>query len=175
MWQVPTIESHAMATLTAYVYYFKNKVLGEEVISEIIPGKLYIGNLAAAFDQQLLEAHGISHVLSITQFGKQACWFPHLFTYKYVTLQDSATENLCDVLDDCVAFINNVVNANQHSILVHCNQGRSRSVAATAAFLCQANNWTVDHALDFIRQRRAVAGPNAGFVAQLHQWREQQM
>ena len=53
------------------------------------------------------------------------------------------------------------------SILVHCQQGRSRSVSCVAAYLIFRNGWTAEESLQFIQARRAIADPNMGFLSSL--------
>eukprot|EP00392_Amoebophrya_sp_AT5.2_P011530 g11609.t1 len=48
--------------------------------------------------------------------------------------------------------------------LVCCRQGRSRSVAVTAAFLMLREGFSLDAALKRIQEKRPVARPNVGFV-----------
>jgi protein-tyrosine phosphatase len=42
-------------------------------------------------------------------------------------------------------------------VLVHCQAGRSRSVAVVAGFLVRANGWSAEAAFDFIARRRETA------------------
>ncbi|EST08267.2 Dual specificity phosphatase, catalytic domain protein [Kalmanozyma brasiliensis GHG001] len=53
------------------------------------------------------------------------------------------------------------------TVLVHCQAGCSRSVAITAAYLMHTRRISATTAVDMIRRRRADAGPNRGFMAQL--------
>ena len=52
-------------------------------------------------------------------------------------------------------------------MLVHCHAGVSRSAAIVCAYLMCENAWDFQRAIEFIRDRRYRAKPNANFVQQL--------
>ncbi|KAL8600296.1 hypothetical protein ACOMHN_060914 [Nucella lapillus] len=52
-----------------------------------------------------------------------------------------------------VAFIMRHRHAN-HSVYVHCKAGRTRSVTVVACYLIQANGWTPEQAVEFVKSRR---------------------
>eukprot|EP00347_Sterkiella_histriomuscorum_P013665 403363840 len=52
-------------------------------------------------------------------------------------------------------------------ILIHCQQGNSRSAAIVASYLMFEKNMTDRQALEFLRTKRASIDPNLGFVGQL--------
>lgn len=169
MVQVPQLNSGVLATLTAYMYYLESIMRGVETISEIVPGKLYLGSIAAAFDQSLLTSHKITHILSVTQFGEAACWFPNDFTYCYIDIQDSVDVDIQLHFSKCITFIQEALELGG-CVFVHCNQGRSRSVSVTTAYLCATDRCTIDEALLRIQAKRSVAEPNKSFLCQLHNW-----
>jgi predicted protein tyrosine phosphatase len=74
---------------------------------------------------------------------------------------------LCDELIQVLDSIDQSINSNQ-PCLVHCVQGRSRSVSVCAAFLLSRKHvTTLEQALDLIRKARPYAKPNIGFLAAL--------
>ena len=52
-------------------------------------------------------------------------------------------------------------------VYIHCHQGVSRSSAMAIAYLMYANGWGYEPAYSFVRERRGIASPNAGFIARL--------
>jgi hypothetical protein len=52
-------------------------------------------------------------------------------------------------------------------VLVHCQQGVSRSCAVVTAYLMAQNGRSVVEALEYVQKRRPQAQPNIGFMAQL--------
>lgn len=54
------------------------------------------------------------------------------------------------------------------AVLVHCKMGVSRSASTVIAFLMKQQGWTLDEALNHVRERRPIVQPNEGFLKQLH-------
>ena len=52
-------------------------------------------------------------------------------------------------------------------VYIHCHQGVSRSSAIAIAYLMWTNGWGYEPAYNYVRERRGVASPNAGFIARL--------
>ena len=60
---------------------------------------------------------------------------------------------------------------NDGGVLVHCHKGVSRSAAIIVAFVMQdSNQLNYAQALQFVRGRRPIIWPNAGFQKQLILW-----
>ena len=53
------------------------------------------------------------------------------------------------------------------SVLVHCTMGMSRSATLVLVYLVRHLNMTLAEALMYTKERRPVASPNPGFMAQL--------
>ncbi|KAF0717280.1 Aste57867_2388 [Aphanomyces stellatus] len=58
-----------------------------------------------------------------------------------------------DILIRCVEFTKQHIDQGG-TVYIHCKAGRGRSTIVVAAYLMQANRWTVDEALDFIQSKR---------------------
>lgn len=52
-------------------------------------------------------------------------------------------------------------------MLVHCKAGRSRSGAVIIAFLMRYKRWTMQHAYQYVLNRRPAVSPNIGFMSAL--------
>ena len=55
-----------------------------------------------------------------------------------------------------------------NSCLIHCAQGKSRSVAIAITFIALTENISIDIALANVQKCRKMADPNPGFMDQLH-------
>lgn len=53
------------------------------------------------------------------------------------------------------------------TVLVHCNWGKSRSVAFVVAFLMRTYRMTLDQGLAYVQEKRPIARPNEGFMQHL--------
>jgi protein-tyrosine phosphatase len=110
------------------------------------PG-LYVGGKADAKDLDKLIQRNITHILNVTpakETGIEA-GVPNYFErsssvtfhYKRIPIFDSAlaVSDLRDQTDTICDFIANALECHQSSILIHCQQGVSRSVTAALLYL----------------------------------------
>ncbi|CCG84943.1 protein of unknown function [Taphrina deformans PYCC 5710] len=135
---------------------------------QIQPG-LYLGDLPAAKDILSIESKRISHVLSV-------CHVPDLtypadlrIRHKHIDVDDARDEDLLDHFKDCWRFIRDCLDEGGR-ILVHCEQGISRSPTVVAAYLMRAERMHPVSALTYIKKFRPIIDPNPGFRAQLDVW-----
>ena len=57
------------------------------------------------------------------------------------------------------------------NVLVHCDQGVSRSVSIVIAFLMRRRHDTRNAVLEFVKSKRSIAKPSRNFMEQLDIWR----
>eukprot|EP00455_Lapot_gusevi_P038253 TRINITY_DN4285_c0_g1_i2.p2 TRINITY_DN4285_c0_g1~~TRINITY_DN4285_c0_g1_i2.p2 ORF type:complete len:195 (-),score=0.28 TRINITY_DN4285_c0_g1_i2:270-854(-) len=68
-----------------------------------------------------------------------------------------------------IKFIENGL-ASGYSVLVHCQQGVSRSATIVIAYLMKTKNWSLIEAYSHLRRIRSQVKPNEGFLRQLARW-----
>jgi len=85
--------------------------------------------------------------------------------YIQVAWQDSPDQVLHD-LRSTVLAINRWLTEGKR-VLVHCEQGVSRSVACVIGYLRLCEELSYEDALRLVRSKRLIAKPNSGFVRQL--------
>ena len=76
--------------------------------------------------------------------------------------------NLIPIKSFLFSFIYSTLIVIGHSCLVHCAQGKSRSVAIAISFIALSENISIDNALQNVQRYRKMADPNPGFIDQLH-------
>lgn len=69
--------------------------------------------------------------------------------------------------DEAVAWIDEK-RKEKYNVLVHCHAGVSRSATIVIAYLIRTFNWSPFQALEYVRQQRERAKPNAGFWNQIN-------
>ena len=127
-----------------------------------ITDKIWLGNASAARNIPLLKAKGITKVLSIMNNP------PHIYkdsdgiNLKYINIYDKPRENIIKHFGDCINFIE-----GKENVLVHCIFGKSRSATIVIAYLMWKEKRSLNDALNFVNQKRAIAIPNIGFKKQL--------
>lgn len=141
------------------------KVKGDNSVHQIAD-RLYLGSIGAALNVPELQSVAITHILC-TATGVRSM-HPDKFAYKTLTVLDSQSESLIDHFADSIHWIECVLRENpRNKILVHCFAGRSRSVAIILAYLVYKLRISLSVALLHVRQFRASANPNIGFINQL--------
>ena len=88
--------------------------------------------------------------------------YPEDFKYLTLKLDDVPWENLFPVIEQAVKFIK-----EGEIVLVHCAAGVSRSSSMIIAYLMLEEGMRFKQALDFVREKRSIICPNAGFQSQL--------
>ncbi|XP_076141320.1 putative rhodanese domain-containing dual specificity protein phosphatase [Alosa pseudoharengus] len=143
--------------------------------SEILEGALYQGSAAQAHDYRIIKNLHITHVVNATAESADA--FPSVVRYLCLRLNDDAQQDLSQALPAASRFIAGALQGSPGvpggRVLVHCSLGRSRSSVLTLAFLMEQRCWSLLHAFRWLKERRACAAPNAGFLRQLSDYEEQ--
>jgi protein-tyrosine phosphatase len=141
------------------------KVKGDNSV-HLISERLYLGSIGAALNVPELQQVGITHILC-TATGVRSM-HPDKFSYKVLTVLDSQMESLVDHFADAICWIERALREYPNNkVLVHCFAGRSRSVAVVLAYLIYKLRIPLSVALIHVRQFRANANPNSGFLNQL--------
>ncbi|KAK6487385.1 serine/threonine/tyrosine-interacting-like protein 1 [Huso huso] len=138
--------------------------------SEILEGALYQGSARQASDYRIIKNLHITHVLNATAECPDA--FPSTLRYLHLRLNDDTHQDVAESFPAATRFITQALRAEGGRVLVHCSLGRSRSSALTLAFLMEHRHWTLRHAYQWLKERRACAAPNDGFLRQLLAYEE---
>jgi atypical dual specificity phosphatase len=131
-----------------------------------IPGFEYlsIGSIGSAYNPELISKFSISHVICLTELSQLK--FQEQIKYLSFDFHDSSEEKIDNILASCVDFIEQAIEVGG-KILIHCYQGKSRSVAICCAYLMVKYQLTMEHTLSLIRTVRPMAQPNRNFCNQL--------
>jgi len=113
-----------------------------------LPGRVYIGGMSHALNDELLAENSISSVITIhprdmlawderdASYGMRRYCTPSspVQHHLMVPLEDSSNSNLIDHFNDTYEFIHEHLQKG-NNMLIHCKSGRSRSVAVLIAYL----------------------------------------
>ncbi|KAJ7650932.1 protein-tyrosine phosphatase-like protein [Roridomyces roridus] len=134
-------------------------------------GALYLGSMAAMHDRDLLHEHHITHLVQVLEVP----WLPQedeaaaVFSYHRIDLEDRTSATLRPHLAAACDFIQAALGRGEN-VLVHCQQGVSRSASIVIAYLIRQHAMSYDSAFALVKTRRACIHPNSGFVAALRDW-----
>ena len=129
---------------------------------------LFVGGKSIAADRQLLLSIGITHVVNLVG---DLCdnYFPADFVYQRWFLLDHAGEDIICILYPVMELIDHC-RTSRGKVLIHCQQGVSRSCVLCIAYIMYSMQMDYDQAFQYVRQRRGICRPNVGFMAQLLAW-----
>lgn len=135
---------------------------------------LYLGNQNAAGcfpderDDRLadLRAAGITRVLTCAHNTAFAVFEGDGIGYKRLMIRDVPEFDIRPFFDEAHAYIDDALRDGA-SVLVHCNQGVSRSATIVVSFLMRRLRLSASDALRRARAARACVRPNPGFMSAL--------
>jgi protein-tyrosine phosphatase len=103
----------------------------DPLIIEIVPN-LYLGNSVTACDAAFLARHYIKSIVNVTD-GLRNC-FPETHDYMRISVTNDLGVEIFDHFARACDFIDGRVK-NGNRVMVHCMQGRGRSVTIVLAYL----------------------------------------
>ncbi|CAB1318375.1 unnamed protein product [Coregonus sp. 'balchen'] len=130
--------------------------------------KEFIDNEMLLILVECLQSRGttgfVGYILNVTREIDN--FFPGTFTYHNIRVYD---EEATDLLAHWNETYNFIVRAkkNHSKCLVHCKMGVSRSASTVIAYAMKEYGWTLEKAYNFVKQKRSITRPNAGFMRQL--------
>jgi len=109
-------------------------------MNQILP-YLFLGDVSAANNVQLLQKHNITHVLTVMRQDNMPTVYqvkmdPKKFAHKTVDVNDTPRAKLLPHFPACCDFIRKARERRQ-GVLVHCFAGVSRSASTVVAFMMQ--------------------------------------
>jgi len=135
-------------------------------------GALYLGSLSATMEKSVLHEHNITHLVQVLDVP----WLPLTekdgFECYRIDILDVPSADLKGHLEGACKDIDKALRGGKN-ILVHCQQGVSRSAAIVIAYLIKYHGMSYDSAHAFVKRKRPCIKPNTGFVEALRAWEGQ--
>ncbi|KAG5272535.1 hypothetical protein AALO_G00166600 [Alosa alosa] len=164
------LEQHMSCNLTEYKEFIDNEmllILGQMDKATLIFDHLYLGSEWNASNLEELRELGVGYILNVTREIDN--FFPGTFAYHNVRVYDEEATDLLAHWNDTYNFIVRA-KKNQSKCLVHCKMGVSRSASTVIAYAMKEYGWSLEKALNFVKQKRSIACPNSGFMRQLAEY-----
>ncbi|KAG8455701.1 hypothetical protein GDO86_001769 [Hymenochirus boettgeri] len=161
------LEKKLSCNLKEYKEYIDNEmlvILGQMDKASLIFDHLYLGSEWNASNLEELQATGVGYILNVTREIDN--FFPGMFAYHNIRVYDEERTDLLSHWNDTFNFITKA-KKNHSKCLVHCKMGISRSASTVIAYAMKEYGWNMEKAYNFVKQKRSVTRPNAGFMRQL--------
>ncbi|KAF9919113.1 hypothetical protein BX616_001523 [Lobosporangium transversale] len=166
-----SIESTSGVSVPMSITHLQENAKAEREISMIIDNFLYLGGELVEEEQiEELQRLGIKRVLNMAANCDDELWVrrfnsaeENAAAYLKVGLLDHVDQDLKEGLEKAIKFI----GSSKDPVYVHCQAGKSRSVATVIGYLIQGQGWPLKRAYDLVVERRRIMSPNIGFVSQL--------
>ncbi|CEP19181.1 hypothetical protein [Parasitella parasitica] len=155
----------------------------------ILPN-LYLGACYNACDATQLIRHGITCIINVASEIKINVPLPHI-DYHHIKWTHSQGNLAAQEFDRAIETIRSA-HKHRHTVLIHCQQGIERSAALILAFFLKSThckqridatitmnndifagqNWSLDRALDFVKQKAPSIRPNMELLYQLREYEQ---
>uniref|UniRef100_A0A3P9P7P6 Protein phosphatase Slingshot homolog 1 n=1 Tax=Poecilia reticulata TaxID=8081 RepID=A0A3P9P7P6_POERE len=164
------LEQHMSCNLKEYKEFIDNEmllILGQMDKATLIFDHVYLGSEWNASNLEELQNCGVGYILNVTREIDN--FFPGMFSYHNVRVYDEDATDLLAHWNDTYNFIVKA-KKNNSKCLVHCKMGVSRSASTVIAYAMKEYGWSLEKAYNYIKQKRGIAQPNAGFMRQLAEY-----
>ncbi|XP_078083437.1 protein phosphatase Slingshot homolog 1-like isoform X2 [Mustelus asterias] len=164
------LEQQMNCNLKEYKGFIDNEmliILGQMDKASLIFDHLYLGSEWNASNLEELQSTGVGYILNVTREIDN--FFPGLFCYHNVRVFDEDATDLLAYWNDTYNFITKA-KKNHSKCLVHCKMGVSRSASTVIAYAMKEYRWPLEKAYKYVKEKRNVAQPNAGFMRQLAEY-----
>jgi len=142
--------------------------MAKNTMTDLPKSPLLVGGATAASAFDEMRKRGVKCVINVTtditephqsDLGADVEWHR-------IPLHDTEEQDISEALEEGLSIIDRVSRTGC-KILIHCHEGRSRSVSLCLAYFITRDNMTLADALSFVKSHRPEAQPNAGFMKQL--------
>lgn len=164
------LEQHMNCNLKEYKEFIDNEmllILGQMDKATLIFDHVYLGSEWNASNLEELQETGVGFILNVTREIDN--FFPGTFSYHNIRVYDEDATDLLAHWNDTYNFIVKA-KKNHTKCLVHCKMGVSRSASTVIAYAMKEYGWSLEKAYNFVKQKRSITRPNAGFMKQLAEY-----
>ncbi len=126
---------------------------------------IYLSDLNSAHNLTLLIINNIQIIIRLSESDNNSIYDSNIDFYNFV-LEDNMLFSK-EIIDYSEKIYNIILNNKEKNILIHCNQGQSRSVSAIIYYICKKYNYKYENAYNLIKDIKRDIRPNNGFSFEL--------
>jgi protein-tyrosine phosphatase len=129
--------------------------------------RVWLGSARDAMNEEALNALTITNIVNATVEVDN--YFPTTFIYHRVPLYDQPTERVTQFFKDIFEFIDGAHSDEGKAVLIHCQEGISRSVTLALAYRMVKEGVPLGKAFREMKLIRPEVEPNRGFLRELRE------
>lgn len=129
-----------------------------------IVDNIYLSNLRDASDLGLIQKNKIKLVCRLSE-DKNRSIYPLDIEFINYEIEDNILYK--KEIIEIAKVITKIATSTNANVLVHCNEGQSRSVSVIIYYLIVRYGYSYDDAYECIRSKKSDIRPNSAFVAAL--------
>ena len=131
---------------------------------KIIDG-IYLSNLHDAQNLNLIKDNKIKLVIRLSDDVFNENIYDNSIIFKNIELEDNIFSE--KEMINTAKKVFNMINSFDENILIHCNEGKSRSVSIIIYYLIKQYNYSYDKAYNYIKNIKSDVCPNIAFQNEL--------
>jgi len=131
-------------------------------ITEIIPGKLYLGCEDQAYNEDELLAMGITHIISVTNRINRIQGIEH----EHFVMSDMGRTELDTLLAKVYPFMERAQQVEK-KLFVYCKLGQNRSATLVISFLMKNRGLTLYEAHKMLKEQRPLVQIHQNYAKKL--------
>lgn len=143
-------------------YVSSSQAYGPHPITEVIPGKLFLGCENHAFNEDKLLALGITHILSLTDRINAI----EGIEQEHFVMNDSGRTELKKVMKKVHPFMKRATQ-RKNKLYVHCKLGQNRSATVVISFLMKIRGLTLYQAHKMLKEMRPLVQVHQNYAKML--------
>jgi protein-tyrosine phosphatase len=106
-----------------------------------------------AFDPSIIS--NVSHIMNVASELELLPRINHKYI-KIVVNDDDMDTDITTIFNECIAWITQAHNEDNGTVLVHCLEGKSRSVCVCLAYMCVRLGMAFKDALELVKSKRPI-------------------
>ncbi len=128
---------------------------------------IFLSNVHDAHDMKLIDANNINTVIRLSEDDNVSPYPSNIQFYNFVMEDNALYKN--ELLKFSKVIKEYVLNNPTKNILIHCNEGQSRSVSVIIYYLMTTHNMSFDESKELIKSIKSDIRPNSAFENVLRQ------
>lgn len=127
---------------------------------------VYLSNIFGAHDLNLIEKNNITIVIRLSEDDNNKTIYNKKIAFINCEIEDNYLYRE-ELIKLCKTIYEVIVKTPHRNILIHCNEGQSRSVSMIIYYLIKKYNYSYDKAFEYIQNIKINIHPNFAFVEEL--------